>query len=307
MTTTFENAIKEVSGAMDSAYESGTTNAGTIARLATGLLQMLGNANGDSVTIGDVSISADTLARYVRKTLPNNADAKPMEGLPTASQLIGAIAATSDKIVAAEKRLADHVAKAKKADVIGAAEHNAQAERIRQSLNTAKQPIRRALMMSAYVATAKDDDGMRYDIAATEVRNGVLWAHYATPRGDVEASPISFDYAKERVSPASERAPNGATQQNAKQPRVQGVVDDGHGNLASVVIGPEMVRRGGVRAQLGDALLAVAGLLSDLDGEPNAIERAALARLYVAVERKLDADAFALVADIRDQQDEAAG
>jgi hypothetical protein len=193
-------------------------------------------------------------------------------------------------------------------NVIIRAKHDAEVERLTGALNTLKQPIRRALVLAAYVATAGD----AYRIADATADAGKLFVPCDTGEKDdkgaaiYRAIAITYATASEAFKDAKPtRKPGGETKQTAA---ATGVTTRNGDDVAAVTITPEATRKGGAdRAKLGNALAIIAALISDIDGDVTAAEREAIARLYVACERKLDDQAMERVADIRDEMDKASG
>lgn len=305
------DARADLGKAIASAWTGNVQSGNAIARIAADVLRMIGNGNGSALVGDKVSLDAETLGRYARGTLPKTeADAKDGD-IPTAGMLIGALARMAKPVADAELAL-DAERKASKAqkNVILRAKHDAEAERLTQALNTLKQPIRRALTLAAYVATAGD----AYRMADASADAGKLFVPCDTGEKDdkgasiYRAIAITYATASEAFKDATnKRAPNGQTKQTASTAQT-GVAAKADGDVAAVTITPEAIRKGGAqRVALANALAVVAGLIKDIDGDVTAAEREAIARLYVACEARLDADAMQRVADLRDEMAEASG
>lgn len=294
--------------AIASAWTGNVQSGNAIARIAADILRMIGNGNG-SALIGDkVSLDAETLGRYARGTLSKTeADAKDSD-IPTAGQVINALARMAKPVADAESALeAERKASKAQKNVILRAKHDAEAERLTQALNTLKQPIRRALTLAAYVATAGD----AYRVGDASADAGKLMVPCDTGEKDdngaaiYRAIAITYATASEAFKDAgNKRKPGGETKQTVKPGIVAGEVND---DAAGVYMTAEAARAGGEqRAQLGSMLTVVNAILSRLDTAPTHGERQAIARLMVTLEGMLDDADMEYVADLRDQRDEAA-
>jgi hypothetical protein len=304
------DARADLSKAIASAWTGNVQSGNAIARIAADILRMLGNGNGAALIGDSLSLDAETLGRYARGTLSKTeADAKD-SGLPTAGMVINALARTAQPVADAERALeAERKASKAQKNVILRAKHDAEAERLTQALNTLKQPIRRALVLAAYVATAGD----AYRMAEASADAGKLSVPCDTGEKDDNGLPvyraiaITYATASEAFKDAApKRKPGGEVKQTVTPGVViaEGTNDDASG----VYMTAEAVRAGGAqRAQLGSMLTVINAIVSRLDTAPTRGERQAIARLMVTLEGLLDDTDMEYVADLRDMREEAVG
>jgi hypothetical protein len=206
--TSFADARAELEAGIKSAYLGNSQSAGAIARVAHGLLAMIAASNNGETTLGlgvdgarvDVHFNAETLGRYANKALPaKSSDATP--DMPTANMMIAALGNTSETVRNAQDALAAAKASEKAAkNPLNKYKYKAEAEKIAQALNTFKAPIRRAMLLAAYIANNEEMDHCQ-----TAVKDGVLYVQTIGAEDGDDMVAVTFSEAREEYAGTSTR------------------------------------------------------------------------------------------------------
>lgn len=306
-TSPFTTARAAFAHTIGNALGTAHTSTGQIATLADNLLTMMHATNGASftLTIGagdkakDVTVSRAVLINYASGMLPSKvSDATP--DAPTASQLIDAIVCLSPAVgeKQAEADAANAAVKAEQNGFRKLAEQ-AKADRANATLNTVKQPIRRALTLAAYVELMQGR-GVAGDYVPeqSKVVNGTLFVGMRQTDDVSKTDWVAVPFSNASGAFRKERAPKAGGKSDT-------VVDGGDSDApAAFTLSPEAVRTGGKpREQLATVLDGINAILSKLDGTPSAAERHAMMRLYTTLEPHFDDDDLAKIGEMRDARD----
>lgn len=304
-------ARADIGDAISVAMRGNVQSTNAIARIAADICVLIASSNGEATfTIPDdkqpidVPFNAETLARYARKTLPGKSSDATDE-LPTAAYMIDALSLTSDAVRNAKDSMAAERAAAKKAsgNPIVSLKHEAEAERLSQALNTLKAPIRRAMVLAAYVL----NEGA-YDAETARVQDGKLTVEIDSGETDKDGKPVMRDIAvtytraNKQFNPGTRSAKSqGGTSEGAENSQ-----ETTEPEQVAATITAESVRKGGSqRGKLADQLKVMSGLLSDLDGQPTPKERDALARLWSQIGVMLDDETILNASKETDETDAA--
>lgn len=285
------DGFNTIAKGIDAVCGGADKSTGAIASIALGILQTIDASNSPAftITIGtgekafDVEFSAATLVAYARKQLPTKVE--PDAIMPTTSQLIEALSQQSaavTRVMNARDFAKKSLKKAK--GPLQKAKHQADIERATITLNTVKQPLRRALTLAAYVLDLDDIA----DISTASVTAGKLSVNMLDEKDEFQLMTVTYADAKDEFSSDSNRAPQTNTGK-ADSVESSTLSDTTGASDAGITMRNAATRAGGNdRDKLAEVLAKFAGMLDAMDTALRPAERRELMKLYRVAHAKLD-------------------